>query len=383
MLQKANELKAAGVDVISFSVGEPDFDTPDSIKAAACKAIEENYTKYSPTPGYPWLKKAICEKLKRENGLDYTPAQICVSTGSKQALCNTLLAVVDDGDEVLTPTPCWGSYQQMVILAGGTPVEIFGGIENDYKITAAQLEAAITPRTKALMICSPSNPTGAVYSREELSALVEVLEKHPRIVVLSDEVYEHLDYSGKFVSLGSFSQLRERLVITNGVSKAYAMTGWRLGYMAGPEAIVKACQKIQDQYTSGACSVSQKAAEAALNGPKDDLVKMREAYIRRRELVTRLLREIPGLEVNFPDGAFYSFIKCASFNGRKWTNAAGEEKVIRGGDDLVMYLLEKAHVASVGGGFFGAPDYFRISYATSDECIIEGVARIKKALAEL
>lgn len=383
MAQKSGEMRAAGFDIVNFSVGEPDFNTPLYVKEAAYAAIEGNFTRYTPTDGYPSLKKAICDKLLRENGLEYSPSEICCSTGSKQSLCNALMALVDPGDEVILPTPCWGSYKQMVILAGGTPVEVLSGIEDDFKLTPSKLRAALTPRTKAIMLCSPSNPTGAVYSRSELEALVEVLLEWPRVFVISDEVYEHLDYSGKFVSMGVFGSIRDRLIITNGVSKAYAMTGWRLGYMAGPQEVAAACKKIQDQSTSCPSSVAQKAAEAALNGGLGEIEAMRRSYIERRELAVGLLSKIPGLKVTMPDGAFYVFIECSSYFGRKWVGADGLEHVICSGDDLSFYLLEKARVATVGGNFFGAPSYFRISYSVGNEDIRRGIESIHKALLEL
>ena len=379
MSQKSSELKAQGVDVINLSVGEPDFNTPDHIKAAAIKAVEENFSRYSPVPGYPALREAIVQKLKNENGLEYTAAQISCANGAKQSVCNAVLAIVNDGDEVIVPAPYWVSYPDMVKLAGGTPVFIPAGIEQDFKITPAQLEAAITPKTRAIILCSPSNPTGSVYSKAELAALAEVLAKHERVIILADEIYEHINYIGKHESIAQFENIRDRVVIINGVSKAYAMTGWRIGFIAGPEWIVKGCNKLQGQYTSGPCSVSQKAAEAAYVGSQECVAEMRTAFARRRDLIVKLAKEIPGLEVNEPQGAFYHFPKCSAFYGKADTNG----KVINTSDDLAFYLLERAHVATVGGDAFGSPECFRMSYATSDENIVEAMRRIKEALAEL
>jgi aspartate aminotransferase len=378
MSQKSAELKAQGVDVINLSVGEPDFNTPDHIKEAAKKAIDDNYSRYSPVPGYPDLRNAIMRKLKNENGLDFTAAQISCGNGAKQCVCNTVLVLVNPGDEVIVPAPYWVSYTEMVKLAEGTPVIVHAGIEQDFKITPAQLEAAITPKTKALILCSPSNPTGSVYSKEELAGLAAVLAKHPQVFVIADEIYEHINYVGKHESIAQFAEIRDRVVIINGVSKAYAMTGWRIGFVAGAEWIVKAVNKLQGQYTSGPCSVSQKAAEAAYNGPQEPVEEMRQAFERRRDLIVKLTKEVPGLEVNVPDGAFYLFPKCSSFFGKSF----GERK-INNADDLAMYLLEEGHVACVSGAAFGDPNCFRMSYATSDENIVEAIRRIKEALGKL
>ena len=378
MSQKSNELKAQGVNVINLSVGEPDFNTPAHIKEAAKEAIENNFSRYSPVPGYPELRNAIVAKLKNENGLDYTAAQISCANGAKQSVCNAIMVLVDKGDEVIVPAPYWVSYPEMVKMADGTPVIIPAGIEQDFKITPAQLEAAITPRTKALILCSPSNPTGSVYSKEELAALAEVLAKHPQVIIIADEIYEHINYVGKHESIAQFENVREQVVIVNGVSKAYAMTGWRIGFVAGPEWIVKAINKLQGQYTSGPCSVSQKAAEAAYTGTQAPVEEMRQAFERRRDLIVKLAKEIPGLEVNQPQGAFYLFPKCDSFYGK----SAGD-RTINNADDLAMYLLEVGHVACVGGTSFGAPECIRMSYATSDENIVEAMRRIKEALAQL
>ena len=378
MSQKSSELQAQGVDVINMSVGEPDFPTPDHIKQAAVHAIEENWTRYSPVPGYPSLKKAIVDKLKNENQLDYQPSQILVSNGAKQSVCNTIMALVGQGDEVIIPAPYWVSYPQMVLLADGKPVFVEAKIEQDFKITPEQLEAAITPHTRALILCSPSNPTGSVYTRDELEALKNVLLRHERVIVIADEIYEHINYSGHHASMAQFPDIKERVVIVNGVSKAYAMTGWRIGYIAAPEWIVKACNKLQGQYTSGPCSISQKAAEAAYTGSQQCVEDMRQAFERRKNLIVRLAREIPGLEVNDPAGAFYLFPKCSSFFGKR-----DGDRVIHTSTDLAMYLLEVGHVAAVGGDAFGSPECFRMSYATSDENIVEAMRRIKETLARL
>ncbi len=378
MSQKSSELKAQGVDVINMSVGEPDFNTPDHIKAAAIKAVEENWTRYSPVPGYPSLKEAIVRKLKTENGLDYAPSQILTSNGAKQSVCNTIMAIVNAGDEVIIPAPYWVSYPQMVLLAEGTPVYVEAKIEQDFKITPEQLEAAITPKTRALILCSPSNPTGSVYSKEELEGLKNVLLKHERVIVVADEIYEHINYVGSHASMAQFDDIKDRVVIINGVSKAYAMTGWRIGFIAAPEWIVKGCNKLQGQYTSGPCSVSQKAAEAAWNGPQECVEEMRQAFERRKNLIVKLAKDIPGIEVNDPQGAFYLFPKCSSYFGKSDGN-----RTINNSTDFAMYLLEVGHVATVGGDAFGSPECFRMSYATSDENIIEAMRRIKEVLARL
>lgn len=378
MSQKSSEMKAQGIDVINMSVGEPDFNTPDHIKEAAKKAVDDNWSRYSPVPGYPDLRKAVVEKLKRENGLDYSVSEILVSNGAKQAVCNAVMALVDDGDEVIIPAPYWVSYPQMALLAGGTPVHIPAGFEQDFKITPAQLEAAITPKTRMLILCSPSNPTGSVYSKEELKGLADVLKKHPEVYVLADEIYEHINYVGKHESIAQFPGMKEQTIIINGVSKAYAMTGWRIGYMAAPEWIVKGCNKLQGQYTSGPCSVSQKAAEAAYILSQDCVEEMRVAFERRRNLIVELAKDIPGLEVNVPQGAFYLFPKCTSFYGK-----TDGERTINNSTDLAMYLLEVGHVATVGGDAFGDPECFRMSYATSDDNIREAMRRIKDCLSRL
>ena len=378
MSQKSSELKAQGIDIINMSVGEPDFNTPDHIKAAAIKAVEDNYSRYSPVPGYPELRQAVVNKLRNENHVEYTPAQILCSNGAKQSVCNTIMALVGEGDEVIIPAPYWVSYPQMVLLADGTPVIVEAGIEQDFKITPEQLETAITDKTRALILCSPSNPTGSVYSREELEGLKNVLLRHERVIVIADEIYEHINYVGEHASMAQFPDIKDRVVVINGVSKAYAMTGWRIGFIAAPEWIVKACNKLQGQYTSGPCSVSQKAAEAAFAGDQKCVEEMRLAFERRKNLIVELARQIPGLEVNVPQGAFYLFPKCSSFFGKTDGNVT-----INNSTDLAMYLLETGHVATVGGDAFGSPECFRMSYATSDENIVEAMRRIKEALGRL
>ena len=378
MSQKSAELKAQGIDIINMSVGEPDFNTPEAIKQAAHQAIDDNYSRYSPVPGYPVLREAIVQKLKRENGLDYSTNQILCSNGAKQSVCNTIMALVNEGDEVIVPAPYWVSYPQMVILADGTPVFIEATIEQDFKITPEQLEAAITPKTRALILCSPSNPTGAVYSAEELEGLATVLRRHERVIVIADEIYEHINYVGKHASIAQIPDMKDRTVVINGVSKAYAMTGWRIGFIAAPEWIVKGCNKLQGQYTSGPCSVSQIAAAAAFSGDQQCVEDMRQAFERRKNLIVRLAREIPGLEVNEPHGAFYLFPKCSAYFGKSYNG-----RTINNSTDFAMYLLEEGHVATVGGDAFGSPECFRMSYATSDDNIREAMSRIKTVLAKL
>ena len=378
MSQKSGEMKAQGIDVINMSVGEPDFNTPDHIKEAAKKAIDENYSRYSPVPGYIELRKAIVEKLKKENGLEYSTNEILVSNGAKQSVCNTVMALVNDGEEVIIPAPYWVSYPQMVKLAGGKPVIVEAGFEQNFKMTPEQLEAAITPKTRMLILCSPSNPTGSVYSEEELRGLAEVIKRHEGLYVLADEIYEHINYVGKHSSIAHIEAMRERTIIVNGVSKAYAMTGWRIGFIAAPEWIVKGCNKLQGQYTSGPCSVSQKAAEAAYTTSQECVETMRKAFERRRDLIVELAKDIPGLEVNKPEGAFYLFPKCSSFFGKSYNG-----KKIENSTDLAMFLLEVGHVATVGGDAFGDPYCFRMSYATSDDNIREAMKRIKDTLALL
>ncbi len=378
MSQKSSEMKEKGIDVINMSVGEPDFNTPDHIKEAAKKAIDDNYSKYSPVSGYMNLRKAIVKKLKNENQLDYNVSEVLVSNGAKQCVCNTVMALVNDGDEVIIPAPYWVSYPQMTKLAGGIPVFVKAGFEQNFKITPEQLKAAITPKTKLLILCSPSNPTGSVYTKSELEALAHIILQYDNLYVVADEIYEHINYVGRHESIAQFVGMKERTIIINGVSKAYAMTGWRLGFMAGPEWIVKGCNKLQGQYTSGASSVSQKAAEAAYTLQQDCVEEMQQAFQRRRNLIVELAKDIPGLEVNVPQGAFYLFPKCSSFYGKSYG-----AYTINNSTDLSMYILEEGHVATVGGDAFGDADCFRMSYATSDENIREALRRIKDVLAKL
>ena len=378
MSQRSAELRAKGVDVINLSVGEPDFNTPDHIKEAAKKAIDDNFSFYSPVAGFMSLRKAIAANLKATDGVDFAPEQIVVSGGAKQALCNVILSVVNPGDEVVIPTPAWVSYVEMVKLAEGVTVTVPASIEQNFKITPDQLRAAITPRTRMVLLCSPSNPTGAVYSRDELQGLVDVLKEYPQVMVLSDEIYQHINYTDSYTSMSAFPELEGRVVIINGVSKAYAMTGWRIGFMAGPVEVAKACTKLQGQYTSGSSSIAQKAAEAAYDGPQECVAEMCKAFRRRRDLVVELARQIPGLKVNVPDGAFYLFPEVSSFFGKRFG-----DRVIENGSDLAMYLLEEAHVATVDGAAFCLPGYIRLSYATSDENIRSAMARIATALSAL
>lgn len=378
MSQRSAELRASGVDVINLSVGEPDFNTPDHIKEAAKKAIDDNFSFYSPVPGYMSLRRAIAANMLAVNGVEYAPEQIVVGNGAKQALCNVILSLVNPGDEVVIPTPAWVSYVEMVKLAEGVAVTVPAGIKQNFKITADQLRRAITPRTRMLLLCSPSNPTGAVYTREELQELVNVLKDCPNVAVVADEIYQHINYTDSFTSMASFKELDGRVIVINGVSKAYAMTGWRIGFMAGPIAVAKAVTKLQGQYTSGASSIAQKAAEAAYCGPQECVAEMCAAFRRRRDLVVALAREIPGLKVNVPDGAFYLFPEVTAYIGKKFG-----DRVIRDSGDLAMYLLDVAHVATVDGAAFSLPGYIRLSYATSDDNIREAMRRIADALARL
>lgn len=378
MSQKSAEMRAQGIDVINMSVGEPDFNTPTHIKAAGIKAIEDNYSKYSPVPGYLSLREAISDKLKRENHLLYGANEIIVSTGGKQAVCNTVLALVNPGDEVIIPAPYWVSYPQMVKIAGGKPVVIRTPFEHDFKLTPEQLRQAITPKTKMIILCSPNNPTGTVYTRDELDELAKVVLEHDDVFVLSDEIYEHINYIGVNASIASHPDMIVRTIICNGVSKAYAMTGWRLGWVAAPEWIVKGINKLQGQYTSGTCDVSQMAALKAYNSDQTCVEDMRQTFRRRRDLIVKLAQDIPGLEVNVPQGAFYLFPKCDYFFGK-----SDGERTINGSTDFAMYLLEEAHVATVAGDAFGEPSGLRFSYATSDENIREAMRRIKEAIGKL
>ncbi|WP_289857002.1 pyridoxal phosphate-dependent aminotransferase [uncultured Muribaculum sp.] len=378
MSQKSAELKAQGIDVINLSVGEPDFSTPDHIKDAAKKAIDDNFTFYTPVPGYMSLRKAISQKLKEENGVEFAPEQIVVSGGAKQSLCNVVLSVINPGDEVVIPTPAWVSYVEMVNLAGGKSVEVRATIENDFKITPAQLEAALTERTRLIMFNSPCNPTGSVYTRNELQALVDVLARYPQVLVMSDEIYEHINFTGEFASMASFPEIADRVCLINGVSKAYAMTGWRIGFLAAPLWLARATSKLQSQYTSGASSIAQKAAEAAYTGSQECVEHMREAFERRRDLIVGLARTVPGWKVNVPQGAFYLFPEVSACLGKRYGDT-----VIETDSDLAMYLLQNAHVATVAGSAFCLPGYLRLSYATADEKIVEAIERIRVALEQL
>lgn len=375
MAQKSRELKAKGLDIISLSLGEPDFNTPDYIKEAAKKAIDENYTKYPPVPGYDDLRKAISAKFREENGLEYSPDQIIVSAGGKHSLVNVMLSIVNPGDEVIILAPYWVSYYDQVILAGGKPVIVEAEIENDFKVSPGQIEKAVTGRTRLLLFNSPSNPTGMVYSREEMEAIARVVEKHEGLFVMSDEIYEHIIFEGRHVSMASFDFIYDRVITVNGVSKGYAMTGWRIGYIGAPAWIAKACNKLQGQFTSGVCSIAQRAALAALEGKDDSRIKMKEAFLRRRDLICGMLKEIPGIKLRIPQGAFYVMPDISSYLGKSDGNVK-----INTSDDLALFLLDKARIAVVGGDAFGAPSCIRISYANSDDLLAEAVKRMKKAL---
>ncbi len=378
MARKSRELTAQGHDIISLSLGEPDFDTPDFIKEAAKQAIDDNFTRYTPVNGYADLREAISLKFKRDNNLDYDPAQIVVSTGAKQSLANAVLSLVNPGDEVIIPAPFWVSYEEMVKLAEGTCVFIQTGIETDFKITREQLEKAITPKTRLMMFSSPCNPTGSVYKREELRMIAEVMERHPQLLVIADEIYEHITFSGSHESLAQFDSIKDRVITVNGVSKGFAMTGWRIGYIGASKAIAEACNKMQGQITSGACGIAQKAAKAAVLADPALTHPMREAFLRRRDLVLNLLREIPGLELTVPEGAFYVFPKVNAWFGKRY-----KDTTIHTAGDLALFLLSEAQVATVGGEAFGAPDCIRLSYATSEKLLTEAIQRIKAALALL
>lgn len=379
MSQKSRDLQAQGIDIINLSVGEPDFNTPQHIKEAAIKAIHDNYSHYSPVPGYPELLKAISGKLKRENNLDYTTDQIIVSNGAKHSLANVILSLVNKGDEVIVPAPYWVSYVELVKLAEGTNVIIETDIDSDFKITPEQLKNAISPKTKAMFLCSPSNPSGSLYSKNELEAIAKVVaESGVDMYILSDEIYEHINFVGKHESIAQFDFIRDRVILINGVSKGYAMTGWRIGYIAAPKWIAKACNKIQGQLTSGASSISQMASVAALNIETDNIKEMVAAFKRRRDLVVKLTKEIKGFKVNVPEGAFYLFPEVKSLFGKSYNG-----KTIKDASDLALYILEEAHVATVTGDAFGSPDYLRFSYATSDEKLEEAIKRMKNAIEKL
>jgi aspartate aminotransferase len=376
MAAKARELKAQGIDVISLSLGEPDFNTPDFIKVAAKKAIDDNYSTYPPVDGYMDLKEAICRKFLRDNGLAYKPSQVVVSTGAKQSLYNIAQVMINEGDEVILPAPYWVSYYEIIKMAGGVPVEVPTSVETDFKMTPEQFEAAITPKTKMMWFSSPCNPSGSVYNKEELEALVKVLEKHPQIFVVSDEIYEHINFSGTFCSIASIPGMIDRTITVNGVAKAFAMTGWRIGYIGAPEFIAKACTKMQGQVTSGANSIAQRATIAAVEADPSVLKYMVDAFHSRRDLVVKLIKDIPGLKINVPEGAFYVFPDVSSFFGKTLKGID-----IKNADDFSLYLLEHANVATVTGDAFGNPDCIRLSYATSEEQLIEALRRIKEALA--
>ena len=378
MNQKGRDLKAKGVDVINMSVGEPDFYTPDHIKDAAKKAIDDNFSFYPPAPGFPDLREAISNKFKRENNLDFSPEQIVVSAGAKNSLANVVMSLVDKGDEVIVPAPYWVTYVELVKVAECKNVVIKGTIDNDFKVTAEQIENVITPKTKAILLCSPSNPTGSVYSKSELESIARVVEKNSNIYVITDEIYEHINFVGKHESLAQFDSIKERVVVINGVSKAYAMTGWRIGYIGAPLWLAKACTKLQGQFLTGPTTIAQKAAVAALNSDQSCVSEMNKAFLRRRDLIIGLLKNIKGLKTSVPDGAFYVFPDASSYFG----TSDGKRK-IENSTDFCMYLLEEAHIATVPGEAFGEPSGFRISYATSDENIVEAIERMKNALSKL
>ena len=378
MNQKSKDLQAQGVDVINLSVGEPDFNTPDHIKEAAKKAIDDNYSFYPPVAGYPELRKAIVEKLKKQNGLDYTADQICVSNGAKHSIVNVLLCIINPGDEVIIPAPYWVSYAEQVKISEGTNVILESGIENDFKVSADQIRAAITPKTRAILLCSPSNPTGSVYSKSELEAIAAVFAEHERIIIISDEIYEHINFIGKHESIAQFASVKDRVVVVNGISKGYAMTGWRLGYIAAPVWITKAVTKLQGQFTSGAASVAQIASVTALTGDHGPTQEMNKAFKRRRDLVLRHLSEIKGVKCSVPQGAFYVFPDMSSYYGK-----SNGGNTIKDSLDMCMYLLESGHIAAVPGEAFGAPDCIRISFANSDENLEKAMNRLKDALAKL
>ncbi len=378
MAKKSRELKAQGLDVISLSLGEPDFFTPSFIKDAAKKALDNNYTMYTPVAGYDDLRESISLKFKRDNNLNYSKEQIIVSTGAKQSIANVVLSLINPGDEVIIPAPYWVSYLEIVKVAEGEPIVINAGIEKDFKITGDDLEKAITPKTKMLMFSTPCNPTGSVYTKDELADLARILKKYPHIIALSDEIYEHINFIGKHESLAQFPEIYEQVVTVNGVSKAWAMTGWRLGYIGAPKAIAQACDKVQGQFTSATCSITQKATIAAMQADPVVLTEMIEAFKKRRDLVLSLLSQIPGIRINNPGGAFYVFPDCSSFFGKSFNG-----KIISNSDELCMYLLEHGLVALVGGEAFGDPNCFRISYAASEETLTKAMTRIKEALAKL
>lgn len=375
MTAKSRELKAQGFDVVNLSIGEPDFNTPDYVKEAAKKAIDDNITHYPPVPGFPELRKAVSEKFKRENNLDYSPEQIVVSAGAKHSIINVFLSILDPGDEVVVPAPYWVSYVEMIKLGEAESVIVLCGIDQDFKITPKQLEEAITPKTRAMIFSSPSNPTGSLYSKEELAGLVEVLKKYPRVIIISDEIYEHINFVGEHQSIAAFDEIKDQVVVVNGVSKGYAMTGWRIGYIGAPLWIAKACTKLQGQFTSGACSIAQKAAEAAINAGNAACKEMTLVFKTRRDLVLNLVKDIPGFRTNTPQGAFYIFPDVTEIFGKSY-----KDKTINNSDDLAMYLLEQANVATVAGSAFGSPDCLRLSYAASEDELIKAFKRIKESI---
>jgi len=378
MSQKSRELQAKGLDIISLSLGEPDFNTPDYIKEAAKKAIDDNYSKYPPVPGYQDLREEISKKFRRENGIVYTPDQIIVSAGGKHSLINVILSIINPGDEVILLAPYWVSYFDQVLLAGGKPVIIEAKLDSDFKVTPGQIEGAITSRTRLIIFNSPSNPTGMIYSRDEIEKIARIVSNHQGVFILSDEIYEHIIFEGEHVSMASFDFVYDRVITMNGVSKGYAMTGWRIGYIGAPLWIAKACNKLQGQFTSGVCSIAQRAALAALQGNGESQKIMRDAFMRRRNLICNLLKEVEGMRVTIPQGAFYVLPDITWYLGK----SDGITK-IENSEDLALYLLDKAQVATVGGDSFGAPDCLRISYATSDDLLVEAVRRIKEALKRL
>ena len=381
MTAKARELKAQGKDVISLSIGEPDFNTPETVKEAAKQAIDDNFTHYPPVPGYPDLRQAVCDKFKRDNNLDFTPEQIVVSTGAKQSIYQLVQCLVNPGDEVIIPTPFWVSYKEIVRVAEGKCVYVKTSIENDFKVTPQQLEAAITPKTKLIMFSSPSNPTGMLYTKEELKGIADVVAKHENLFVMADEIYEHINFVGKHESIAQFPEVKDRVITVNGVAKGFAMTGWRIGFIAAPLVIAKACNKLQGQVTSATCSIAQKATVRAMQmdpATSEDIINMRNIFRQRRDMVYKLLCDIPGLKVRLPQGAFYFFPDCSSYYGKSFNG-----KKIENSTDMAFYLLNEANVATVMGSAFGDDDCIRLSYATSEELLREALRRIKEALANL
>jgi aspartate aminotransferase len=378
MAQKSRELKAKGIDIISLSLGEPDFNTPDYVKEAAKKAIDDNYSKYPPVPGFYDLREAISNKFRVENGIKYAPEQIIVSAGGKHSLINVILSIVNPGDEVIILAPYWVSYYDQIILAGGNPVIVEATIDNDFKVSREQLEVVITRKTRLIIFNSPSNPTGMVYTREEMREIANVVKRHEGLFIISDEIYEHIIFKGEHVSMASFEDIYDRVITVNGVSKGYAMTGWRIGYIGAPLWIAKAVDKLQGQFTSGVCSIAQRAALAAISKDDGSRGKMRDAFLRRRDLICKLLKDVKGIKIRVPQGAFYVMMDISHYFGK-----SDGVILIKTSEDLTLYLLDKAQVALVGGEAFGAPGCIRISYATSDELLVEAVRRMKEALYKL